>query len=149
MKKTILLFTLLLFSKVYSQNTPAYNEKLAKQLGADEYGMKSYVMAFLKRGPTPSKDSATSVQLQKAHMNNIQRMANEGKLCVAGPFLEKGEIRGIYIFNVTTIEEAIKLTETDPLIKSGGLIMELHQWYGSAALQQINTIHSTITKTSF
>ena len=82
-------------------------------------------------------------------MNNIQRMANEGKLCVAGPFLEKGEIRGIYIFNVTTIEEARKLTETDPLIKSGGLIMELHQWYGSAALQQINTIHSTITKTSF
>ena len=73
-------------------------------------------------------------------------MADEGTLVMAGPFFGDGDIRGIYIFNVESIEEATKLTETDPLIQSGGLIMELHLWYGSAALQQMGVIHKTIAK---
>jgi len=151
MKRTLLLFILFLAGALNAsaQNKTTFDPELAKQLGADEYGMKQYVMAFLKKGPTPSKDSATAAQLQSAHLKNIQRMADEGKLCIAGPFLENFDIRGIYIFNVATIEEARKLTETDPLIKSGGLIMELHPWYGSAALQQVNTTHPKITKTKF
>lgn len=123
-----------------------YNAVLAKELNADDYGMKKYVMAFLKSGPNRSQDSITSVNLQKAHMNNIIRMADEGTLVIAGPFFGDGDIRGIYIFNVESIEEAKKLTETDPLIQSGGLIMELHLWYGSAALQQTGAIHKTIAK---
>ena len=73
-------------------------------------------------------------------------MADDGVLVLAGPFLEDTELRGIYIFNVETIEEAKKLTETDPLIQSGGLVMELHTWYGSAAIQTIGKIHKTIQK---
>jgi hypothetical protein len=65
---------------------------------------------------------------------------------LAGPFLDDGELRGIYVFNVETVEEAKKLTETDPLIKSGGLIMELHPWYGSAAVMKIGEIHKKIQK---
>jgi len=126
-----------------------YDSLLAKKLGADEYGMRKYVMAFLRKGPNRSKDSATRVELQKAHMANIDRMAEEGKLCVAGPFMDDGELRGIYIFNVETVEEAQKLTETDPLIKSGGLVMELHPWYGSAGLMQVNETHKRLQKTSF
>lgn len=125
-----------------------YNKQLADSLKADEYGMKTYVMAFLKRGPNRNQDSATAAQLQKAHLENIQRMANDGKLIVAGPFLDKGDVRGIYIFDVTTIEEARKLTETDPAIKAGRLEMELHLWYGSAALMLVNNIHNQIAKTN-
>lgn len=65
---------------------------------------------------------------------------------MAGPFMDDGDIRGIYIFNVKTIEEAQALTETDPAIKAGRLIMELHPWYGSAALMQINQLHKKIAK---
>ena len=126
-----------------------FNSELAQELNADDYGMKKYVMAFLKKGPNRSKDSLTKSKLQKAHMKNIKQMAENGDLVLAGPFLDDGDIRGIYIFNVETIEEAKKLTETDPLIKSGGLIMELHPWYGSAATQQIGKIHKTIQKVSF
>lgn len=111
--------------------------------------MKKYVMVFLKKGPNRSQDSITRSKLQKAHMNNIEKIAEDGYLVLAGPFLDNGEIRGIYIFNVETIEEAKKLTETDPLIKSGGLIMELHPWYGSAATQEIGKIHKTIQKIKF
>ena len=108
--------------------------------------MKKYVMAFLKAGPTKLTDSAARSRLQAAHMTNIQRMADEGKLIVAGPFLDGKALRGIYIFNVESVEEAKKLTETDPAITAGTLEMELHPWYGSAALQEIPNIHKAIVK---
>ena len=128
-----------------SQATTGYDAALAQQLGADKNGMKHYVMAFLKSGPNRNQDAAEAQALQKAHMDNIHRLANEGKLVLAGPFMDKGELRGIYIFDVTTIEEAQKLTETDPAIKAGRLVMELHPWYGSAALMQVNATHNKLT----
>ena len=124
----------------------SYDSLLAKQYGADDYGMKQYVVAFLKRGPNRNMDSVETERLQKAHLKNIVRLGKEGKLICAGPFLDDGDIRGIYIFNVKTIEEAQKLTQTDPAIQKGSLIMELHPWYGSAALIAIQEIHPTIEK---
>jgi uncharacterized protein YciI len=126
-----------------------YNTKLAKRLGADEYGMKSYVIAFLKTGPTPSKDKETAARLQKAHLDNIRRMAEMGKLVLAGPFMDDGDIRGIYVFDVATLEEARELTHSDPSIRAGALEMELHPWYGSAALPELLKIHEKITLKSF
>src|SRR3954469_23232794 len=122
-----------------------YDEALAKRLGG-ENGLKKYVMAFLKAGPNRSQDSTTRAQLQKAHMDNIQRMADEGKLMVAGPFLDDQPLRGIYIFNVETLEEAKALTETDPAVKAGSLVMELHPWMASATLQEIPRLHKSIVK---
>jgi uncharacterized protein YciI len=142
------LFVVCCFFVLDSFSQSAYDSSLAKKLGADQYGMKRYVMAFLKAGPTQIKDSAQRSQLQMAHLKNIMRLAKEGKLIVAGPFLDKQEIEGIFIFNVTTIEEASSLTATDPAIKAGELIMELHPWYGSAALVETVSIHQTIQKKS-
>jgi uncharacterized protein YciI len=123
-----------------------YDAKLANKYGADDYGMKKYVMAYLKRGPNRDQDSATRAQLQRAHLDNIGKMAEEGKLVLAGPFLDDGDIRGIYIFNVETVEEAEALTNTDPAIQAGSLVMELHPWYGSAAIMEINNLHKKISK---
>ena len=124
-----------------------YDEALAQELGADQYGMRMYVMAFLKEGPNRDLDSAASAELQRAHLDNIQRMAEEGQLSVAGPFAADGNpVRGIYIFNVKTIEEAKALTETDPAIQAGSLEMELRQWYGSAALQLLVKEHEKVAK---
>lgn len=114
--------------------------------GADQYGMKRYVMAFLKRGPNRSHDTATIARIQREHLDNISRMAENGQLVLAGPFLDDQEIRGIYIFNVPSIEEAEKLTASDPAIKAGRLKMELHPWYGSAALLDLNQLHKKIAK---
>lgn len=123
-----------------------YDEALAKRTGADSYGMKPFVMAFLKAGP--NRDSVTAEKLQRAHLDNIFRLAKEGKLVVAGPFTDDTELKGIYIFNVSTLEEAKKLTETDPAIKAGRLIMELHPWYGPAGLMLLDSIQKKISKES-
>lgn len=137
----------ILWSQETSKNTiNQFDAALALKLKADDYGMKKYVIAFLKSGPNKSTNELERTQLQRAHMDNINKMANEGTLVLAGPFLDNGVLRGIYIFNVETVEEAIKLTETDPMIQKGVLIMELHPWYGSAAIQLITDLHKKTAK---
>lgn len=128
------------------EKTDGYDSLKAARYGADDIGMKKYVMAFLKKGPNRDRSEEEAAELQKAHLANIDRMAEEGKLMIAGPFLDDGEVRGIYIFNVETVEEAEALTNTDPAIQAGSLIMELRPWYGSAALMEVNDIHKTLAK---
>lgn len=125
-----------------------YDSLKALKYGADDYGMKIFVMAFLKRGPNRDLDSARAAELQMAHLKNIQRMAGEGKLVLAGPFLGGGDLRGIYIFDVGSIEEAEELTKTDPAIQAGSLVMELKEWYGSAGLLALADIHKSLTRKS-
>ncbi len=133
------------YEQITSSNA-VYDSTLAKSMGADVYGMRSYVMAFLKSGPNRSADPEAAAALQKAHLENITRMAEAGQLVMAGPFLDQGDIRGIYIFKVSTVEEARALTETDPAIKAGTLVMELHPWYGSAALPLLTPLHKRVQK---
>jgi len=125
-----------------------FDEELAKKLGADKFGMKSYVLAILKTGPKDAVIKGTErTELFKGHMANIRRLAAENKLAVAGPFGKNDkEFRGLFILNVATLEEARKLTDTDPVIKAGMMIVELVPWYGSAALLETNRIHETIAK---
>jgi uncharacterized protein YciI len=94
-----------------------FDSTLAAQLGADQYGMRKYVMAFLKKGPNRDRTKEEADSLQRAHMDNITRMAEAGKLVVAGPFFDDGEVRGIYIFAVESLAEAEALTNSDPAIQ--------------------------------
>lgn len=128
--------------------TPAFDSLKAARYGADDYGMRSYVMAFLKRGPNRNLDSARAAELQLAHLENIQRLAEQGHLVLAGPFLDRGDLRGIYLFKSNSVEEAEALTNSDPAIQAGSLEMELRPWYGSAALLEVNDIHETLARKS-
>lgn len=157
MKKLLLTatITLLLATIASSQATDAkstYDSELAAKVGADDYGMKSFVFCILKTGP---KDASITDKKQRdeifaGHMANIQRLAGEGKLALAGPFGKNDRTyRGLFIFNVTSIEEAQKLVDTDPVIKSGMMTAELTPWYGSAATMLINENHKKVMKKSF
>jgi uncharacterized protein YciI len=138
----------------YGQNSKkekppkGYDAKLAKRLGADEMGMKSYVFVMLKSGKT-KLDDARRKELIDGHMKNIGRLAEAGKLVLAGPFMDDKDWRGIYIFDVRTLEEAEKLVLTDPAIKEGVFEVELHPWYGSATLKEVAKMHSKIQKKTF
>lgn len=123
-----------------------FDAELATELGADDYGMRRYVMAFLKAGPNRDRPPEEANALQRAHLDNVRRMAGEGKLILAGPFMDDGELRGIYLFNTIDPEEARSWTETDPAVEAGSLVMELHPWYGSAALMKVNDIHARIAR---
>lgn len=126
---------------------PGFDEELARKLGADEYGMRSYVFCVLKTGPAKVEDADKRSEIFRGHFANMGKLAKEGKLVLAGPFGDAEPWRGMYIFSVTTIEEAEKLVKTDPAVAAGIFVYELKKLYGSAALMQINEIHSKIQKT--
>ena len=125
-----------------------YDAELARKLGADDRGMKMYVLCILKTGPKDSEFTGKARDdIFAGHFANIGRLADEGKLAIAGPF-EKNDrsYRGLYIFNVPTLAEAEKLVVLDPAVKAGVFVPELTLWYGSAAMMSINDIHKRIQK---
>jgi uncharacterized protein YciI len=128
---------------------PAYDKALAERLGGNENGMKSYVFVILKTGPRDSlvKDQKLRDSLFKGHMDNIQRLSKEGKLVLAGPFGKNDKkYRGLFIFNVKTVEEATALVNTDPTVKEKIFDVDITPWYGSAAVCAIPEIHEKISK---
>ena len=127
----------------------AYDAELAKSLGADDYGMRSYVFVVLKTGPTRVPDGEARDEMFKGHMANIERLAGEGKLAYAGPLDGVDGWRGLFVFAVDDIEEAKKLVATDPVIVNGEMVAEYHKHYGSAALMQVNGLHGKIAKEKF
>ncbi len=149
MKRILIIAGLLAFAAGSQAQTtnPKYDAELAKKLGADDYGMKSYVLVILKTGPAKMEDKDKLQALFRGHMANIQRLADQGTLVVAGP-LGKNEqtYRGIFIFDVKTIAEAKELVLTDPAVKEKVFDAEFFEWYGSAALPEYLKAHGKIEK---
>lgn len=90
--------------------------------------LKSYFVVLLKKGPHRDQDSLTAAIIQKEHIENINRMAASGKLNVAGPFLDSGNLSGIFIFDSGNEDEVKKMVENDPAVKAGRLTYEIHPW---------------------
>jgi uncharacterized protein YciI len=103
------------------QSNPNYDAALAKKLGADAYGIKSYVLVILKTAPNDKKitEQGKRNELFRGHFTNMNRLAKESKLVLAGPLMEDKPKRGLLIFNVKTIEEAEALVNTEPAVKAG------------------------------
>ncbi len=141
------LFLLLSFNAIIAQEKPKYDEELAKSLNADQRGMKQYVLCILKTGKNTTATKEEQTKLFEGHMANITALAKEGKLVVAGPFIKNDKnYRGVFVFNVDTIEEAEKLVVTDPAVKAGIFEADLTVWYCTAALQEVTKIHEKIVK---
>lgn len=153
MKKYCILLVLVVFSlKLAAQaDTQVFDSVLAKKIGADVYGMKTYVLVILKTGPNKVEAGPERDKLFSGHMANINKLADEGKLVIAGPMAEENEkhYEGIFILNVKTIDEAKELLKGDPAIKEKVLDNELFLWYGSAAISEYLKAAKSIEKKQF
>jgi uncharacterized protein YciI len=95
--------------------------------------MTIYYIFLLKKGPIWSPDDTPDVDaLQEAHLANLKRLDDMGKLVINGPLLDSfvtsGEIRGIGVLKTASLAEAQELIRTDPMVKAGRLVFELHTW---------------------
>lgn len=126
----------------------SYNQKLADSLGADQYGMKPYVIVMLTTGSAKIDDKTKMGELMKGHMENIDKLVKEGKIVVAGPFSGKNQrdYRGMFIFNTKSKEEAEFWVKTDPAVSAGVFNYEIFPWYGSAGLPLYLKHHKEIAK---
>jgi uncharacterized protein YciI len=152
MKKLSLLLLLVAVCGItHAQNseTPVYDSVLARSLGADYYGMKSYLLVILKTGEYNTTDQVERDSLFKGHFSNIDRLSEEGKLVLAGPFGKNDkQFRGLFILNTTSEDEAMDWLNNDPTIKSGLFDVDLIPWYGSAAISTHIDVHNKIQKHS-
>lgn len=150
MKRTILMVAmsaLLAASPAIAQQAPAtgHDAALAKRLGADEHGMRKFVLVVLKTGPTRVPEGDARKAMFAGHFANMERLSKEGKLVLAGPFSnDPAGWRGLFVFAVDDIEEAKKLVATDPVIEKGEMVAEYHAWYSSAALMMIPELHTKL-----
>jgi uncharacterized protein YciI len=124
---TILLFAI----AICCATATVAQEKKAEstQPAEKKYEMKQYFFVMLSRGDNINQDSATAAKIQEGHMANMGKLADMGKLIVAGPFGDRGNWRGIFIMDCKTKEEAEDLIKTDPAIVAGRLKYEIHPWW--------------------
>ena len=97
----------------------------------DTVVMQQYYVAFLKRGPNRSQNSQEADSLQALHMEHLGKMYAQGFADISGPFGDDGNIRGITIYNVPTLQIADSLANSDPMVKSGRLEIEIHPWWAA------------------
>lgn len=115
------LFTFLLIM-AFAQCAEAQDKPAVEQI-------KRYWFVMLTKGENRSHDSVTSANIQKGHLDNINRLYYEGKIKVAGPFGDKGDWLGLFIFDADTKEEVDSLLKTDPAIAAGRLNYDIRPWY--------------------
>ena len=128
MRKLFLLVPLLVcvegWSAVVGQDTAEIPPAMAK-----------YIVGLIFRGPSWSPEVTQEVmEVQAAHLANINRLVDSGKIVLAGPFGDGGDIRGLFIYNVETLEAAQTLVDSDPAVQAGRLRVELYPWWGPSSL---------------
>lgn len=134
MKRTLLLALVLIPAFLLAQSKDGQKEQTN---GKETTGTKKEPVKFdpinlwfvmLIKGANRTQDSVTAKKLQEGHMANMTKMADEGKLLVAGPFMEDANWRGIFILKCESKEEAEQLIKQDPAIAAGRLAYEIHPW---------------------
>lgn len=93
--------------------------------------MQQYFIAFLKRGENRSQNKEEAEKLQAAHLAHLGKMYELGYADISGPFGDDGDIRGITIYNVPTLQMADSLANADPMVKAGRLKIEVHPWWAA------------------
>lgn len=93
--------------------------------------MQQYFIAFLKTGTNRSQSEEEAIELQKAHRAHLGKMYELGYADISGPFGDDGDIRGITIYNVPTLKMADSLANSDPKVKAGYLVIEMHPWWAA------------------
>jgi uncharacterized protein YciI len=84
---------------------------------------QKYILVFLHKKEQVAELPPTQLnELMEGHLSNINRLAREGKLVVAGPFDGGG---GIFIFNSASSDEVHTWLSTDPAIQANRWNIEL------------------------
>jgi len=127
-----MIYRILFVCLLASFSTEVFSQREFKTQGGDTtYVMKRYVFMLLNEGPKRDHDSVTVAKIQEGHMKHLNEMAKTGKLAIAGPFENGGKHRGILIFDVDSISQAIRMESTDPAVVSGRLEMQAIYWWAA------------------
>lgn len=101
--KILFAFSLVLIfsmTSIAQKINPGYDSTLAKKFGADDYGMKTYILVILKTGSNTTNNKTLVDSLFAGHLKNIMRLVDENKLIVAGPLVKNEKLIGEFLFSM-------------------------------------------------
>jgi uncharacterized protein YciI len=102
--------------------------------------LPGYTLVLLKTGPQSGKLSKEENDAAFAgHFSNMERMANEHQLLVAGPFGTQRHdpaLRGLFVLASAERAEAESWAGTDPTTLAGVFTLEFHELATAAPLRQ-------------
>lgn len=91
-----------------------------------------YTFVFLRQGPGLAQTPKERLpELQQGHMANINRLADEGALLLAGPFgapSPEPELRGLFVLVERDVRAVDALLASDPMIAARVLEAESVPW---------------------
>ncbi|HEY7162008.1 MAG TPA: YciI family protein [Acidobacteriota bacterium] len=88
----------------------------------------TYYLGLLYKGPVRTQAADESAKIQTAHLQHLESLYKQGILLIAGPMGDDGDLRGIVVLKVKSLEDAQALVNQDPAVKAGRLRVELHPW---------------------
>ena len=95
----------------------------------------TYYVAVVMKGPKWTAERTpelTRVSLE--HRDWLRKLASEGKVLLYGPFTDNSEVRGLYVFKVSSAQEAKTLCDGAPAVKFGQVRAEIHPWQATQAI---------------
>jgi uncharacterized protein YciI len=112
---------------------------------AESPKLVQFHMALLKKGPKWT-DKLTNFELSTDEMDRIHRqhlayassLLESGKAIIAGPLSDGTEVLGVFIFRAQSAGEAQSWAETDPAVKAGYLVAEMHPWWSEDIFKKAN-----------
>ncbi|HEY3040935.1 MAG TPA: YciI family protein [Pyrinomonadaceae bacterium] len=107
----------------------------AQEKQEPQHKLIEFHMALLKRGPKYDA-SGMPKQLKSEHMANVLSQLESGKAVIAGPLADNGDIVGIFVFRAKSAEEARALAESDPAVKAGFFVAEMHPWWSEDVMKK-------------
>jgi uncharacterized protein YciI len=125
MRKLIFLFLLCAAGQVRAQRT--FDVTIADST----YHMKQYWFVLYTKGDAAPLDSASNAATLKEHLAHQDEQGKRGLIVMAGPFGDKGEWRGLLLYDCDTREEVEGYLRADPFVRAGQLKYEIHPWYGA------------------
>lgn len=95
-----------------------------------------YYVVFLR--PDPARKPLAKEEgerIQKAHMVNILKMADDGYLAAAGPFEnDPPPISGVFVMKAKSIDEARRIAGEDPTVREHRNAIDVHAWRAPAGI---------------
>jgi uncharacterized protein YciI len=103
-----------------------------KEQPKEDFKLVQFQLALLRMGPawnTTKAEDRNSILNQ--HRGNVVSMLESGRAVIAGPLGDDTGLAGILILRTTSPEEAKTWANSDPAVKAGLFIAEMHPWFSA------------------
>lgn len=113
---------------------------------------REWTWVWILTGPRDGEVQGTArAAAFTGHFANMDRLADEGSLLLAGPFGEpraQADHRGVFVLSAADPEEARRIAATDPTARAGVFVFEVEAFRTRDPLERIAGMHEAAVAAS-